>query len=276
MAFCTEPILLDLMALPIHPWSETDTFAWKKEVEERLRKVKRQTPYSANGDRVADYMSFATLFPYIEVRGRVCWFFDIVLGIYLATPASERHEWVKLLFIMAELAYAGYDAPKKYDASGVLKVACTYLKEFKVSYTGDVATTEMRFMLRPLQPYKSDLDVYKVLAAFDVQALSKDMGRIWLPSDNVILGEQAGAIIAQLLFEWPTHLQNVPFYSREAATSPILEITKYLLHKWHGLQNALDMILNCDEELIGILRRSSRSRDRPFNSLSHLMKTPMP
>ena len=108
---------MDLMALPICPWSEIDTFAWKKDVEARLRKVKRQTPYSANGDRVVDYMSFATLCPYIKVRGTVCWFFDIVLGIYLATPASERHEWVKLLFIMAELACAGYMGGLPFEMS---------------------------------------------------------------------------------------------------------------------------------------------------------------
>ena len=167
VAFTTDPLVLRLMAIPLTLRNKDSCMSMCTELHQRLRDTERKGYYNY-APRVLTYTNNAFCLAFIEVRGAACSFYDVALGLYFASAPRDRSQWARLLVLMAEVTYAAYDAPKKYDADRVMVVARELLAEYHVHCKGDKSTTEMRFMLRPLHAYKANFTLEKIVEALSL------------------------------------------------------------------------------------------------------------
>lgn len=265
--YATDDELLELLRTTCDCTATAELQALRSHVREALLSGSAPTPLIAS--RAEDYNNYILTVETPQLRAFTVANAERALQHFFEARGSEEIEKARRFYVgMAEIAYAAFDAPKKFGSSTVRKLCVDTMRFHELSLRSERASVNAKGLLGPIRSEVTSQNAFS-LFNLDTDYQSLNMGRIWLSKEHAKLGKAAGKKVRQLLLHGVDRME--PAAHRSIERQPIREMAGFLAHRMGGASEATIIIKYCLR--LCILRKLNKSRGSRCKTISSFLRT---
>jgi hypothetical protein len=202
----------------------------------------------------------------LRLRGTTCAFAEKAAHLFLHNPDDPKY--LKAMIRFGALSHLSMDAPKKVSADKILEERQRMAQELGLSIKSVRSTWAIsKDLLMSMRGFSYTRSFEWVQPGLkDVFAKSSStLGNVWLPSQNIYLGEEAGKAIMEVWLTTPSGCWE--YFDDSKKTSPLLEIAGLLQHRaWRTYGSLLSKGLITQQDRSKIMNCFSESRAGKIDS----------